>query len=375
MMGRVRGTIVAVVGRVLRVGLLGVLMAGGAFAGPALAQPVQDEPGEAVRELRSLRVVGGDPQNAGDVEPGHTVTRRLRFQNVLRVPVEVEIVSRTCACVETRFEPSRVGPGEHGVLTLTTVAAPVQAAQIHSAAFRVRWTEDGEARSEVGHAGVEYRSAVDFTVFPQTLALAGLTGDILAVDVVIFTGDDDLGRPDLLDPRCSLEGWTVRRATNEHLPLDAARFTISGPVRRVGIVDGEVEWTTHSTRTPSLRVPIRLRGLSEWRAFPGGAWFVGEGQPAERTLRLIPRREGLSRPASVECSETPGLTARLIVPEGGEGDEPRVVIALAPDDGRGVAGAGEVRVRDARGRVLATIPVVWYPGATPAKRERAVPAR
>lgn len=375
MMERVRGMIVALARRVLRVGLLGVLMAGGAFAGPVFAQPVQDEPGEAARELRSLRVVGGDPQNAGDVEPGHTVTRRLRFQNVLRVPVEVEIVSRTCACVETRFEPSRVGPGEHGVLTLTTVAAPVQAAQIHSAAFRVRWTEDGEARGEVGRAGVEYRSAVDFTVFPQTLALAGLTGDILAVDVVIFTGDDDLGRPELLDPRCSLEGWTVRRARNEHLPLDAARFTISGPVRRVGIVDGEVTWTTHSTRTPSLRVPIRLRGLSEWRAFPGGAWFVGVGedQPAERTLRLIPRREGLSSPASVECSETPGLTARLIVPEGGTADGPRVVIALAPDEGRGPVGAGEVRVRDARGRVLSTIPVVWYPAG--AERERAVPAR
>lgn len=51
----------------------------------------------------------------------------------------------------------------------------------------------------------------------------------------------------------------------------ARMYRVHGPVSTQATIDGTVTWTTKNPAQPVVFVPIRVRGLTPYRAFPGGA--------------------------------------------------------------------------------------------------------
>lgn len=98
-----------------------------------------------------------------------------------------------------------------------------------------------------------------------------------------------------------------------------------------------------------------------YRAFPGGATFVGlnDTETGSATLKLIQRRANQKvMPARVEVVPEGLVTARLAGPSSSPDS---VAIDLAPRQPGASIGHATVKVLSADGGLLCEIPVVWCP--------------
>jgi len=329
-------------------------LGGGPLANVAAVQPEQTN-GVQSRDLASLRTVWAEPESQGTVELGAVVRRRIQFQNVLNVPVSLDIVSTTCGCIEARFGSNSLASGDSTVLTIGTQSSPLPGVQSHSVVFRITWREDGADRAERGMCSLSYTPKLAFVVRPERVALAGVEGERTGFDVFIRVLEKDVN----LDPgvpTVTLPGWTVVRREGLGLPRGVQRFHVEGPVGSPGFVEAEVSWATALNAEPSIRVPLRLRSLSPLRSVPGGATIVrnAEDGQARATLRLFVRRKESAAPASIRIvTPCEWLSARLISAH-------EVEIALSPMPEMLSIGSNRGELLSADGTVLMTFPIVWY---------------
>lgn len=308
------------------------------------------------RELRSLELVGADREFVGRFEAGKSAKRTLKFRNRLTVPVRVEVQSKTCGCLSASFDTSPVAPGGTTTLVLQAVVPAQLGEQAQSAGFRCVWSEGGAERSEEGRAGLRYMALVEYSVFPPTLTLPGVVGEEATVAVVVRALSGSDVPPETDPPVCSLPGWKVEEVRDDRVGALARMYRVHGPISKQETIDGIVTWTTRNPAQPTITVPIRVQGLTPYRAFPGGAWFTGTAplRDGERIITLTARTRTSAGPARVRLSEAATAVGAGLTRDG------RVRIRFAPQPDTPPVGSVRVRVEAEDGTLLTDIPVVWY---------------
>lgn len=311
------------------------------------------EAGAVDPALKSLSLVEAEPEFAGRFDTGATASRRLTFKNTMPVDVDVSVVEKTCGSVAAAFTPATVKPGETTTLSMSVTVAPEQPEQWQIVRFEASWTEPGGVKqTERARCGMRYASRVDYGVFPKSIVLSGVVGQDGWTHVRLSSLRGIKEPPAVTAPGCTLPGWRVEQVEAD-VGTGAILFKASGPVAALGMTDGEITWDTPNPARPKITVPLRVEGLSEYYAFPGGVWFTGDrgNAPKEHTVRLHARRAGAPAPASVRLNPASEVVGASL-----DGDSVRVEWkgdALA-------VGRVTAEVLAADGAVLARVPVVWY---------------
>lgn len=303
-------------------------------------------------ELASLRVVAADPEDAGRVHVGSTVRRRVEFTNVLDVPVDLAVSTKTCGCLDARFGAETVGPGARVELVLTVPVAPGAGEQAHSVTFTAGWSGGGARRTEQGVCLVRFTPDIQYVIHPSRVALGVIRGDSIRFEVVVRWTRPSAPAPELDEGRCSLPGWSIEAVD---APDDTVRrYVVRGAAAEVGLFDAELSWDSPDGST--LRVPVRLRVLDPWRSRNGGVVIgkLDEGSTVRTTVELVPRRAGGPAPASVQLDpEVPGVSARLASAHGLD-----VQVRRGPN--MPSVGACAAVIKDKDGNRLGVVPVVWW---------------
>jgi hypothetical protein len=337
---------------------------GGSSAAGLVAAPAQSasEPGVGASGLQSLELVQADPEFAGRHRPGRVATRRLTFRNRLDVPVRVEMLGKTCGCLAATIDPETVPAGGTASFRLDGIVPGQMGEQSHSASFRCTWVKDGAKHAERGRVGLRYMADIDVEVFPAEVALAGVLGREAGLHVVVRSLSGAEGPPELPGARCTIPGWRVEEVDEPRVGRLARMFRVRGPVASLSTVDGEVIFATKNPAQPEVRASIRLNGHTPWRAFPGGATFVGGRLMAEeREVSLSPRCAAAGEPARVEVEPVSAFVQAELAPG------PVLRVRLRPGEGLEPQGSVRARVVGPGGELLAEVPVVWWTLKAPAE--------
>lgn len=325
----------------------------------AMQPPPEIEPVAATEvppRLTSLEVTSADAEFAGRHAVGQSASRTVTFRNRLPVPIELSLTGKTCGCLEAVFEPAAVPPGGTTKLTLRAVVGPTLGEQNQSAGFEASWMHEGRPRTERGRVVIRYMADIEFSAFPKTIVLSGVKGREAVAYVVLraLAGADR--PPDIAAAVCSHPGWVVEAVKDKRVGELATLYRVRGPVGSLGFKDGDVTWTTRNPAQPTITVPLRVEGLTPYRAFPGGAWFAGPAplQAGERVVTLTARTLIAAKPARIRLSQqTPAVHAELT-------DDKSVRITFSPRPDTPPVGSVRALVEAEDGTLLIDIPVVWY---------------
>lgn len=331
------------------------LFALGAFGTGIQPQPASPRPGE----LRSLKLVNATPENVGVVNRGAAVGRSLEFKNVLTSPVKVEVISKTCGCIGAAFDNVEVPAGGQTTLNFSLSVAPAAAEQVHTVTFRATWQDGGVDRTERGTCAIKYRTRLSWLVQPQAAAVAAIDGQEAYADIFVVATAEEGPLPELTEPRVTFANWTLRRVEGASPHPAVAHFRASGPAPGIGVCDGTISLTTDSPSEPKITVPIRVRTLSRFRAFPGGATFTrgSSDGPTTQILHLYPRATthgDPQTPSSAQLESTNSWISAEILPDGTLG------IHLSPGADMPIAGSTRCKVIAGDGTQLVSVPIAWW---------------
>jgi hypothetical protein len=306
------------------------------------------EPGD----LESLSFAGGDPEDYGKREVGSAVLRRVNFRNLKHVPVQIEILSKSCGCLSSEFDKGVIAPGEQCTLSMGTSVTPSAGQQVHFVSFRTTWEEAGEVRQEQGICYLRFRPNVAFIVRPEIAALAGATGSEVRLDMSILSLEELDVVSALPPPRVELPGWHV--SPIQPISAQVVRYRVWGRIGDPGICDTMVTWQAPDS-LPAASMALRVFSYPACRVFPGGAVFVGQRFKGNSALELRvfqdpngPRIAGVRVTPDEAC-----LDVRLL-----SNDRVQVVLeAMESLPARGHA-SGELVTLD--GTIVRSFPIVWW---------------
>lgn len=331
--------------------------------GSAALQAQPSPPPGASGTLRSLRVESADPEHAGLFEPGDRVRREVVFSNALNTTVTLEVLQKTCGCLEAGFESAAVAPGGIVRLVLASAAVPQPGEQAHAVTFRATWTQDGAARSETGRVFLRYESDIEFIIRPEGLSTVGYDGATASAELWLrFANEDAAEAPVVVDPECTLPGWKLTSLRDPALPEGVVRLVASGPAAGIGVHSGMVRWRSTPEGAWTKEIPIRVRVIAPWKAVPSGVVHntAHDDGPARWTIRIEDRASSGRSAASVRFDPpAPGYAARLSHDNGATA----VVIEVTGEPPEAGVGASVAEVLDAEGAVLVRIPVIRHAGS------------
>lgn len=268
--------------------------------------------------------------------------------------MRLSVIEKTCGCLAAEFSPATLKPGEITTLTLNVTVAPEQREQIQTVRFQATWTgPDGKEKFERARCGIRYAARVEYGVFPKQVIVAGVLGDEAWTHVRIssLSGTDE--PPALSKLACTLPGWRVE-PVDADLGTEATLYRVSGPVRALGMTDGEATWETPDPATPRIGVPIRVEGLTEYYSFPGGVWFTDgvPREPATRVVKLLSRRSTPTPPARIRLTPAAAQVEASL--------DGNALVVRWKGDARSIVGSTRAEVLSAGGEVLGRVPIVWY---------------
>ncbi|MCC6230895.1 MAG: DUF1573 domain-containing protein [Phycisphaerales bacterium] len=330
----------------------------------ALAQAQNEPPkgGEVqpASELQSLAVVSAGPESVGVVKQGQVASRTILFRNKSLVPVAIEIVSKSCSCLDTTFSRPFVMPGETTSLTVGTAALPGADQWLHQVTFRCVWSEGESSKSELGRVFLSYTCAIPFVLVPEHAVVTKTVGDMGAVEFDIYMLGSLDPLPEIADVTCTIEGWKVRRLDRDPMNPNHARFRAEGRVGSVGYQEGTIQWMAPGNESqPMLKTPLHITSLWPLRSMPGGAVFVPHGPDESMTkaVRLIERAGVTAKAWSVSLVEESEWVSASLDAEG-------VKVTLRAGEKRPDFGSARARVLDADGKALLEFPIAWWTAAT-----------
>lgn len=336
------------------------LLIGGFITAGALAQPRTEPPrdGEvqAASELTVLSVVSADPESAGIVKQGQIASRKITFLNKSSVPVALEIVSKSCSCLDTAFSRAFVMPGEMTSLTVGTAALPGADQWLHQVTFRCVWSEGQNSRSELGRVLLSYTCAIPFVIVPEHAVVTKAVDDTGAVEFDIYMLDSHDPLPEIASVGCSVDGWAVKRLAADPSQPNHARFRAEGRVGPVGYQDGTIQWMAPGNESqPMLKTPLHITSLWPLRSMPGGVIFVPHSadEPLTKAVKLIERSGVTAKAWSVALIEPIEWVTTTLDAEG-------VKVALRAGEKRPDFGSARARVLDADGKALLEFPIAWW---------------
>jgi hypothetical protein len=340
---------------VLPLGTLAQEPAGGGAAKSAGGSDAAGAPaGQA--SLRSLRLEASDPENMGVLPVGRSAQRVLRFRNILSVPVRLEVINKSCGCLETLFDRAEVGPGELAVLKIGFTPAVAAGPQAQTVEFRSRWTIDGKPESERGMCAVRFAVDLEYEIRPELATASGCVGERVSAPVWIRSGDDTPIR-EIHVAHCTLEGWSVERDNADATNPGIVKYIARGPVPREGVTEGSIVLRALDG-AGEVTVPLLVNGRLPMRAREGGwicDWRGAAGTDQERVIELEGRPGMGARGVRVEPPGGP-VTASLV-------NAHQVRVRCHFDAGPPTLGSAHVVVLDGDGRVIGRFPVVWVPRA------------
>lgn len=335
--------------------LLGAFVTPGALA-QSRTEPPKDGEVQAASELTALSVVSADPESAGIVKQGQIASRKITFLNKSSVPVALEIVSKSCSCLDTAFSRSFVMPGEMTSLTVGTAALPGADQWLHQVTFRCVWSEGENSRSELGRVLLSYTCEIPFVIVPEHALVTKTAGDTGTVEFDIYMLGSLDPLPEIADVTCTIEGWKVRRLDRDPAKPNHARFRAEGRVGPVGYQEGTIEWMAPGNESqPMLKTPLHITSLWPLRSMPGGAVFVPHGADESMTkvVRLIERAGVTAKAWSVSLVEESEWVTTTLDAEG-------VKVTLRAGEKRPEFGSARARVLDADGKTILEFPIAWW---------------
>lgn len=205
---------------------------------------------------------------------------------------------------------------------------------------------------------VRYRPRIAYVVRPEFPLFSGIVGEPVSADVFIRVLEDSPEAMALEKPTCSLPGWSVASSADEPTGTRIRRFALEGSIPASGVTDADIVWRVPEGMEQALRLPIRLRGLSPYRVFPGAATFVIRGDERgaiQAELVMQPRvRPAAAAPSDVALANAvPWVGVELVAPD-------RVRVSLVPGEGMPTCGSVRARVLSTAGDVCADFPIVWW---------------
>jgi hypothetical protein len=329
----------------------------------ALAQDSEHQPKDLVLrtgELNSLRIISADRESFGIVRVHSNIVRKLNFGNVLSVPLHIEIVSKSCGCMQAALSSTDVPAGGQTTLTMSVGVAPLSGEQAHSVVFRASWNDQGERKSELGLCGIQYQADVQVVVRPETAATSVTRGNATSIDFFARALEKGV-EVSVSHVSCSIPGWVIGLVDDPSLPAEAVHIRAVGPGLKEGYLDGEVALGSGPSTEPFLKVPVRVRVLEPYRAEPGGAILVrneGDGE-AEQVLRLRPRDQASGLPKKVRLtSDCKWISVGMQSPD-------QVKVRFTPGAGISPIGSARAQVLADSGEVLLDFPIAWYTRPAP----------
>lgn len=336
--------------------------------------PAPQPPGEARNERPAIvKVVDAGKESLGPIPVGEFARRSLTLRNVTDGPVDVEVIGKSCACLQVEKPADPVAPGKDFTVVFGTGVMLSALVEHHfiELAFSTRDSNGLVAARQREIFTISYTSDVQCGVFPTAVIRRATAGDPLEFEVRLLNPAKEAFR---IDEVVTPWPWLKVESVLPH-PSLPGRITVrfAGTPPAPGRLRGETKITLAGSASP---IPVDTAVVIEepMIATPSGVvTTLGASHAPETPVRLTPRAgagDGV-RTASIRLrSGATWVHVDL------SGDEPatavvRLDVSAMP---RGRAALCEtIEVLDDAGVVVCTIPVVVLDPARFARGQPAAP--
>ncbi len=346
--------------------LVGVAVWLGAGAGSVNGTPdaLMNESKVSFGETNLVAVDAPSTQDLGRLAVGARAERTIMIRNVSPDVVKLEIINKTCGCVDAVLEPSELNPGQSAKLLfgLDVYATTVPGAIVQGVAVEARSVTGGrslDSASWIGRFTLSVEPDVSVYVYPPRMNLMGYEGSSMSGEIYVRPAEGE--GLTIRDVHCTLIGFDI---TSIDGPTAMGGYIIRFGVDRTttGVTSGDIRFFTNSSQLPAIRVPVLVRVKAGWRATPDAVLLTPtdssrqtvEGiltvQKASPDLRLSPLE-------SIRVSEGHGVQAALRAVS--QSDEYEVRVRVDIPAFLAASGAARIDLMTEAGDVAASVPILW----------------